>query len=186
MSNLTREQIKRSKALSLVLRHKPETIGITLDDKGWADVKELMQKWPSKFKQLQLTLAKLQETVEICPKQRFAFDESGNKIRCVQGHSVKVNPDLEAVQPPNQLFHGTATRFLDSIMKEGLVPKSRTLVHLSKDLEPATTVGSRHGKVAILIVDSAKMHSLGYEFYLAENGVWLTERVPVEFIKENS
>jgi len=176
MENKKLKQI--SKFLSLLLRHKPETIGLKLDENGWAEIDELIEK----SKNMTLTRALIESVVEQNDKQRFIIE--GNRIRVNQGHSISVDLELKAVTPPEVLYHGTATRFLDSIMQIGLTKQKRQHVHLSKEIETATRVGMRHGKVVILEVDAKRMHEEGYLFYLSENGVWLTDVVPKEFLKE--
>jgi len=176
---MNRDNIKKvSKFLSLLLRHKPETIGLKLDKNGWADIDELIEK----SKKIKLTRALIDEVVADNDKQRFIIE--GDKIRANQGHSIKVDMEFKAVTPPDTLFHGTATRFLESIMETGLSKQKRQHVHLSKNIETATAVGKRHGKVVILEVDAKNMSEEGYEFYLSENGVWLTDNVPVNYLKE--
>ena len=167
-----------SKFLSLVLRHKPEEIGLKLDSNGWADINELIEK----SEKVKLTKELINEVVSQNNKQRFII--KNDKIRANQGHSINIDLALEAVEPPDILYHGTTIRFLDSIIKEGLTKQSRQHVHLSEDIETATIVGKRHGKVAILEIDAKKMFEEGYEFYLSENGVWLTDRVSIKFLKE--
>jgi len=168
-----------SKFLSLLLRHKPETIGLKLDKNGWAEIDELIEK----SKNITLTRALIESVVEQDDKQRFIIE--GNRIRANQGHSIAIDLALNAVTPPEVLYHGTATRFLDSIMQTGLSKQKRQHVHLSKETETATRVGMRHGKVVILEVDSKRMHEEGYLFYLSENGVWLTDVVPKAFLSIN-
>jgi len=176
---MNKNSIKKiSKFLSLILRHKPETIGLKLDTHGWAEIDELM----AKSKNIQLTRALIDEVVAQNDKQRFIIE--GNKIRANQGHSIDVDLELKAVTPPDMLYHGTATRFLKSIIQTGLSKQKRQHVHLSKDIETAIMVGKRHGKVVILEVDTKRMLEEGYEFYLSENGVWLTDVVPVRYLKE--
>ena len=170
--------IKTSKFLSLILRHKPQTIGLKLDAHGWADIDEIIEK----SKETKLTREIIDEVVAQNNKQRFIIE--GNKIRANQGHSIDVNLEFKAVTPPEMLYHGTATRFLESIMQTGLNKQKRQHVHLSKEIETATAVGKRHGKVVILEVESKKKFEEGYEFYLSENGVWLTDVVPIQYIKE--
>jgi putative RNA 2'-phosphotransferase len=172
---------RTSKFLSLVLRHSPETIGLRLDNEGWAEVEELISSANAKGHDLSREL--LIEVVSSNDKQRFAFNDSGTKIRANQGHSISVDLKLSSQVPPPQLFHGTATRFEASIRKEGLRPRSRQYVHLSSSVEVATTVGTRHGKPLVLRIHAEQMHRDGIVFYLSENGVWLTESVPVEYIK---
>jgi putative RNA 2'-phosphotransferase len=169
-----------SKFLSLVLRHQPEAIGLSLDNAGWANVAELIQlannhKHP-------LTLELLQEVVITNDKKRFAFSADGAKIRASQGHSVAVDLELPVVIPPEFLYHGTATRFLESIKQQGLLPGSRQHVHLSADRTTAIKVGQRHGKPIVLVVAAQQMHESGCKFYHSDNGVWLVGAVPVQFI----
>jgi putative RNA 2'-phosphotransferase len=169
------ELVSRSKFLSLVLRHKPEEIGLVLDEHGWANVQELLSK-------TKMTFVELQEIVDTNDKKRFAFNEDKTKIRASQGHSIDIELDLNPVTPPDVLYHGTATRFWDSISQTGLEKRSRQHVHLSSTEETAYKVGIRHGKPLILVIDSKSMHQKGYVFYLSANGVWLTDHVPREFI----
>src|SRR6185503_11071663 len=118
--------------------------------------------------------AELEEVVATNEKKRFAFSDDGGRIRASQGHSVEVSLGYTPQSPPSQLFHGTATRFLESIRREGLHKGERHDVHLSADANTATRVGQRHGKPAVLIVQAGEMHARGHEFFLSENGVWLT------------
>lgn len=170
-----------SKFLSLVLRHSPETIGLRLDNEGWADIEELISSANAKDRHLSREL--LIEIVSSSDKQRFAISDDGTKIRANQGHSLAVDLKLEPRVPPSQLFHGTATRFEASIRKDGLLRGSRQYVHLSSSIEVATTVGARHGKPMVLSVLAEQMHQDSMAFYLSQNGVWLTESVPVKYIK---
>ena len=169
-----------SKFLSLVLRHDPALIGIAMDSEGWVSVSELIEK--SNAHQKHLTEALLIEIVETNDKQRFAFNEDKTKIRANQGHSVAVDLQFNAVQPLEFLYHGTVDKFIDSIKAAGLQKMSRTHVHLSKDLETATKVAARRGKPLILTIRAAQMYQDGYNFYLSENEVWLTDSVPVKYI----
>lgn len=171
-----------SKFLSLVLRHKPEIIGISLDKNGWADVKELIEKSNSK-KNIGLTLSILEYVVENNNKKRFIFNEDKTKIRANQGHSIEVELNLKEVMPPVILYHGTSDRFKDSILRTGLDKRNRNHVHLSADMETAQKVGTRHGgKLIIFKVDCKQMIADGYKFYLSENKVWLTDQVPVKYL----
>ena len=174
---------KTSIFISLILRHKPETIGISLDEHGWADVDELI-KGINKTDDYHIDMGILEEIVRTDNKQRYSFNEDKTKIRANQGHSVNVDVELKEAEPPEQLFHGTGEKYVASIKKEGLIPKSRLYVHLSKDKETAEKVGARHGKPHIFFVHSGKMFRAGYKFYLSENGVWLTKSVPPEFLGE--
>ncbi|MBG1265114.1 RNA 2'-phosphotransferase [Nostoc sp. WHI] len=169
-----------SKFLSLVLRHQPEAIGLTLDDAGWANVAELIKL--SNNHNRALTLALLQEVVANNDKKRFAFSSDGSKIRASQGHSVAVELELPVTKPPEVLYHGTATRFVESIKQQGLLPGSRQHVHLSADHATAVKVGQRHGKPFVLEVAAKQMQEAGHKFYHSENAVWLVVAVPVQFI----
>jgi putative RNA 2'-phosphotransferase len=168
---------KISKYLSYILRHNPTSVGLYLDAHGWANIDELIKK----TKDFRLSKTLLLEVVRDNNKQRFIIEE--NKIRANQGHSIKIDLDLKELQPPNILYHGTATRFLENIMLEGLNKQARHHVHLSLELETAKNVGQRHGKVVILEVDSQKMYEEGFSFYCSQNAVWLTEFVPIKFLK---
>lgn len=169
-----------SKFLSLVLRHKPEAIGITLEEGGWVQVDELLAGMARKGRAIDFQ--QLAEIVETNNKRRFAFDETRTKIRAVQGHSQEVALGYTPVEPPPQLFHGTVERFLSSIREKGLLRGQRQHVHLSRDMETAQIVGKRRGNPVVLSVDAHAMHRDGHEFYLAENGVWLTDHVPALYI----
>jgi len=177
------EKMKISKFLSLVLRHNPTAANITLDVHGWADVNELLEGM-NRENRTSVTLDDLKDVVASNDKQRFMFNEDCTKIRANQGHSVKVDVELKEVQPPEYLYHGTVERFIGSIKTDGLRPQSRLHVHLSSDEETAVKVGIRRGKPVILTVNAGKMSADGYIFYLSENGVWLTEHVPTEYLHE--
>jgi putative RNA 2'-phosphotransferase len=169
-----------SKFLSLVLRHSPETIGITMDKNGWVSVEELIKKASNAGRIF--TKEILQEVVEDNDKQRFSFNADGSKIRANQGHSVSIDLQLTPVEPPIVLYHGTVAKFMEAIRAEGLQKMSRRHLHLSKDKETANTVASRRGKPVILTVQSGEMYKDGHQFYLSDNGVWLCDKVPVEYI----
>ncbi len=180
---MTEENKKRiGKFLSYVLRHEPDKIGIELDENGWANVQELIEK--CKKHRCHFSMNDLIEIVETNDKKRYSFNEKRNKIRANQGHSIDIDLGLSPVEPPEFLYHGTATRFLNSIMEEGIVKGSRQHVHLSKDKQTAEKVGSRHGKVAILTILSGKMHEDGILFYQSDNGVWLTDYIDVKYISQ--
>lgn len=168
-----------SKFLSYVLRHAPESIGLKLDGQGWADVSDLLEK--ANAAGTPLDGVTLRQIVAESDKKRFTLSDDGLRIRAAQGHSVTVDLDKSPSEPPPQLFHGTATRFLDAIMREGLLPGSRQQVHLSADDVTAKAVGQRHGRPAILSVDAAEMFAAGHQFYQANNGVWLIEVVPAAY-----
>lgn len=171
---------ENSKFLSLVLRHQPEVIGITLSQDGWADIDELIEK--SRRKNVVLTHDSIMEIVTTSDKQRFKVSEDGGRIRANQGHSVSVDVGLSEQVPPETLFHGTADRFIVSIREEGLRPGSRQHVHLSVDQATAMKVGARHGKPIVLIIRSGVMHRDGSRFFRSENGVWLVQHVPVKYL----
>ena len=167
--------------LSLVLRHKPETIDIALDDAGWADVGELIAACSKHGRAL--TREQLDAIVAGDDKQRFAFSQDGRRIRASQGHSIDIDLGYEPQEPPPVLYHGTAARFLESIRRGGLEPRERHHVHLSLERQTAVSVGSRHGTPVVLRIDAKRMHADGHEFLVSANGVWLTERVPAEYIE---
>lgn len=174
---------KTSKFISLILRHKPDVIGISLDKYGWANVGDVIAGISQKGYKIDMGL--LEKIVCTDSKQRYSFNENKTMIRANQGHSIKVNLELEEVKPPEVLYHGTADRFLDSIFTKGLIKGNRQYVHLSSDEKTSYTVGKRHGKSVILEIMSGDMYRRGYKFYISDNGVWLTDEVPVEFIRGN-
>lgn len=184
MSHTAKTLERTSKLLSLVLRHQPEAIGLTLDDGGWVDVDRLIDQAVAHDKPLDREL--LEEIVATSDKKRFAFSPDGQRIRANQGHSIHVELGLSPQTPPATLFHGTATRFLTSIEAQGLVPGSRQHVHLSVDFETAERVGARHGKPLVLPIQAEAMYRDGHVFFLSENGVWLTDAVPVRYIELTS
>ena len=170
-----------SKFLSYILRHQPESIGITLDSDGWVEIDLLLAQ--AQKHGHSISRQELQETVDNNSKKRFTVSEDGRRIRAAQGHSTaQVSMNLAPQTPPDVLYHGTATRFLDSIMRQGLQAGSRHHVHLSADRETAVKVGQRHGKPVVLRVDAAAMHKAGLAFYLSDNQVWLTEIVPPQYL----
>lgn len=173
-----------SKFLSFVLRHKPDAIGLKLDPQGWTSIDELIAK--SNASGAKFSSADLLHVVETSDKKRFSISSDGQRIRAAQGHSVSVELGLLAQQPPDILYHGTSTQVVDSILTEGLKPQSRQQVHLSADEATAYRVGQRHGKPAILKVEAIRMHAKGFKFFFADNGVWLTDQVPPEFLKASS
>ena len=171
---------KVSRFISLILRHKPEEAGITLDKHGWANVNELIEGVSKKYP---ITMDILEEIVRTDDKQRYSFNEDKTLIRANQGHSIKVDVELEEVEPPEFLYHGTAPKYRESIEEIGLIPKSRLYVHLSTDIVTAYTVGERHGEMPIVYrVRSGAMYRTGYKFYKSINGVWLTDKVPAEYL----
>lgn len=172
-----------SKFLSFVLRHKPEAIGLHLDSEGWAEIDDLISC--ASKDGVQLNPLQIIAIVDSSEKKRFALSADNSRIRAVQGHSsTQVDINYEAKLPPEFLYHGTATRFLDSIHEQGLVAGSRQYVHLSANEATAVDVGQRHGKPVVLKVAALTMHDKGFVFHQADNGVWLTKAVPKEFLKE--
>lgn len=169
-----------SKFISLILRHKPEVIGISLDEHGWADVEELILGI-SKTREFNRQM--LEEIVSTDQKQPYSFNEDKTLIRANQGHSIPVDVEMDVLPPPEILWHGTGEKYTASIEKMGLIPKSRLYVHLSEQQEIAYQVGQRHGNVAIYKVLAGKMQQDDYIFYRSKNGVWLTKEVPVRYLE---
>lgn len=170
-----------SKYLSMILRHKPEIIGITIDRHGWADVDELI-KGIEKNQEFNREI--LEEIVRTDEKQRYSFNEEGTKIRANQGHSITVDLELQIKEPPEILWHGTAEKYIASIERMGLRAGDRMYVHLSSDEQTAQKVGKRHGCPVIYKVKSGEMYRKGFRFYQSVNGVWLTIMVPVEYLQK--
>jgi putative RNA 2'-phosphotransferase len=177
---MTPRDVRISKLLSLVLRHDPGRLQLDLDSAGWVDVDRLLRACADHGQPLDR--ADLERVVVTNSKQRFSFSACGQRIRANQGHSVEVDLGLAAIEPPRELFHGTASRFLDSIREQGLLKRARQHVHLSADAETAAQVGGRHGKPVVLVVAAGSMHGAGHGFWLSANGVWLADHVPVGFI----
>jgi len=169
-----------SKMLSLVLRHAPERIGITLDQNGWTEIKKLISK--AKKAGYKLSLEELLETVKTNDKQRFTISENGQKIRAAQGHSVDIDLALQPIKLPEILFHGTASANLNSIFEQGIYSAKRQYVHLSSNEKTALTVGSRHGKAIVLKINTRQMFKEGFKFFKADNGVWLTNHILSKYI----
>lgn len=180
MSLSKERHTKISKSLSYWLRHKPEDIGIVLDNDGWTDVSVLIEK--AKVK-VYFDFNELKEVVKNCDKQRFSLSEDFTRIKANQGHTTDVDIKFKKTVPPVVLYHGTVKEFLDSIKKKGLIPGKRHHVHLSKDKETAEKVGSRRGKPIILEVDCKKMLEDGCEFFISDNGVYLVDIVEPKYIK---
>ena len=173
---------KISKYLSLILRHKPEEIGITLDKYGYAKTSEVIKGIKRKYPQFNQDM--LREIVETDEKQRYKFKDYENLIRANQGHSIPVDLELEEMEPPKILYHGTSDKYKEAINKEGLIAKSRQYVHLSNNTFTAHKVGLRHGgKTIIYIIAANAMYKNGFKFYVSENGVWLTDHVPSVYIR---
>lgn len=177
MNNL----IRTSRYLSLILRHRPETIGITLDEHGWADVEELITK-VSRTHLLDREL--LDKIVAEDDKQRYSYNEDGTKIRANQGHSIPVDVELEEMTPPEFLWHGTGEKYVKSIDSQGLLSKSRLYVHLSSDHETAKKVGARHGRPVVYRVAAGRLKRDGGIFYRSVNGVWLIKAVPAVYLEK--
>lgn len=178
------DPVQLSKFLSFVLRHKPDAIDLALNPQGWASIDDLIKK--SNAAGTRFGREDLLHVVETSDKKRFSLSDDGLRIRAAQGHSVTVELGLSPREPPSVLYHGTATRFVESILSEGLKPQDRQHVHLSVDEATARRVGQRHGKPVILKIEALRMHAKGFKFFLADNGVWLTDQVPPEFLASSS
>lgn len=178
--NRPKSQVSTSKFLSLVLRHQPGLVGLSLDEAGWTSVDDLLARCAAHGRAL--SRQELQQIVSTNDKQRFAFSEDGTRIRANQGHSVEVDLGLAPLAPPAVLLHGTTSRLLPAILKEGLTKRARHHVHLSESSATATAVGARRGDAVLLKVDAARMHADGHLFYRSANGVWLTEAVPAGYL----
>ncbi|KJH69868.1 RNA 2'-phosphotransferase [Aliterella atlantica] len=176
--------VKISRYLSKHLRHQPDRLGITLLPGGWVAVEELLAA--CKKNAFPISWTQLEEVVAKNDKQRFSFDSTGTLIRANQGHSVEVDLQLEPVIPPDVLYHGTGASAIAAIMQTGLCKMSRHHVHLSQDTAIARNVGARHGKPVVLAVNAAAMHQASYTFYCSDNGVWLVDSVPPEYIELQS
>ena len=166
-----------SKFLSLILRHKPQLVGLELDEHGWAHVDELCRV-------TKIDRATLEQIVASDDKRRYSFSADGQLIRANQGHSIPVDVEPTELEPPEILFHGTGEKSVASIKIQGLLKMSRLYVHLSADKETARKVGERHGAPKIFVVESSRMFGDGYKFFRSVNGVWLTEHVPAKYLKE--
>lgn len=176
-----RRLIKVSKYLSKHLRHTPEALGLTLEPGGWVAVDELLDA--CNRRNFRITRQELEEVVARNNKQRFSFDPTGARIRANQGHSVKIDLQLEPLEPPPVLYHGTGSQNVEAIERDGLKRMSRHHVHLSGDISTALNVGSRHGKPVVFEIDARAMRQAGHVFYRSANGVWLVEHVPPEYLK---
>lgn len=174
---------KTSRFIAFILRHKPESIGITLDEHGWARVSELID---GISKTHPISFEMLEEIVATDDKGRYSFNEDKTLIRANQGHSVQVDVGLKKISPPSVLYHGTGEKYKSSIEEIGLIPKTRLYVHLSSDYDTAVKVGSRHGSPVVYTVDTESMLKDGYTFYVSENGVFLVDAVPSKYIKRMS
>ncbi|MCG7541929.1 RNA 2'-phosphotransferase [Pseudoalteromonas sp. CO348] len=180
---MTSNQLNKvSKFLSFVLRHKPDAIGLELDQYGWANINELISKAYTSNGLSNLSFDLIQQVVETNEKKRFIISDDNLRIRANQGHSVDVDLQLRQMEPPEFLYHGSATRFLDNILAQGLIPQERLYVHLSSNIDTAKAAGQRYGKPIILKIKARAMYESGFKFYLSENEVWLTKQVPAELI----
>lgn len=172
-----KDYTRRSKFISLILRHKPEVIGISLDKHGWADVNKLLEG-------VKISFEDLEHIVNIDSKQRYSFNEDKTKIRANQGHSIAVDVELEEKVPNSTLYHGTHEDIVNLILTEGIKKGSRQYVHLSSNIDTAKKVGARRGKPVVLVIDANLMYEDGYKFFLSKNGVWLTDYVPNKYISQ--
>lgn len=184
---MKQELVRISKFMSLVLRHEPEKIGLNMDSEGWVSVEELINKInghsSSKLKGTEkITKDIIDEVVDTNEKKRFAYNSDGTKIRASQGHSIDVDLKMSSVSPPEILFHGTASRFIHFIKKDGIKKMNRQHVHLSSTKSTAISVGSRHGDSCVIVVKSGDMKRDGFVFFMSENGVWLTDNVPSKYL----
>jgi putative RNA 2'-phosphotransferase len=172
-----------SKFLCLVLRHQPETIDIQLDQNGWTDVDTLLEK--SNSYGVKLDNETLKHIVKTNSKKRFAFNETLDKIRASQGHSIEIELGYTSQKPPENLYHVTGEKSVQSIRDTGLKKQNRQQVHLSADIETALKVGQRHGKPFVFKVLAEQMFNDKFEFFISDNGVWLTDNVPTKYLKQN-
>jgi len=175
-----KREIKISKFLSYVLRHKPQSIGLSIEENGWASVAEILQNSKIRF-----SFDELKYVVDNNDKKRFSFNDDLTLIKANQGHSVNVALAFQEITPPDILYHGTAEQFLSSIQEKGLLKRKRHHVHLSKDIPTASKVGKRHGQLVILSIDTKKMYEDGYTFYLSDNDVYLVDWVPSDYLSES-
>ena len=171
---------KISKYFSFILRHKPESIGLNLDSEGWANITELIDK----TNDFELTKDIIDIVVETNDKQRFKLNSNKEKIKANQGHSISINLNLEAIEPPSFLFHGTAERFIESINFSGLKKQNRHHVHLTESISVAKSVGCRYGQLVLLKVNTKNMYDEGFSFFRTTNNVWLVEEVPSKYINK--
>ena len=174
-----------SKFISMILRHKPEVIGITLDEHGWADVNELIKGINDTGEEVEFSKDTLETIVKTDKKQRYSFSQDKTLIRANQGHSIPVDVELEKKEPPKVLYHGTGVKSVKAIQEQGLLPMERLYVHLSTDVETATNVGKRHDTPVIFKVNAEQMQKDGYDFFQSVNGVWLTKEVPTKYLELN-
>ena len=182
-TNSKKQLESTSRFISLILRHKPEVIGIALDEHGWADVQDMITGINDSGKHT-IDMEMLEEIVRTDEKERYSFNEDRTLIRANQGHSIPVDVELKEKTPPEILWHGTGEKYVSSIEKQGLIPKSRLYVHLSSDVDTAQNVGKRHGNPVIYEIDCRKMAEDGYRFFLSANHVWLTKEVPARYLRK--
>ena len=168
------------KFICLILRHKPNSIGISLDENGWANTQEQLNGVNTAGNKIRME--QLIHIVDTDNKHRFSFNSDKSKIRANQGHSIPVNLGLLELVPPTILYHGTSEKFIESIKQNGIQKRSRQYVHLSSNIETAVAVGKRHGNPIVLKINTEQMFLDGYKFYLSENGVWLTDNVPYQYV----
>lgn len=179
MINIERH-IKKSKFLSWALRHGPQKIGLCLDNEGWADISGLIDC--AERNGVRLDRTTIHEIVESDEKGRYEISADLRRIRATYGHSQTVELNLKPEEPPEMLYHGTATKYIDSIMKHGINPQKRQYVHLSVEPDKALVVGGRHGRALLLQINSKLMHDNGLEFFEASQGIWFTREVPARYI----
>lgn len=172
-----------SKFISMILRHKPQVIGITLDEHGWADVDELIKGINETGEEVKFSKDTLEIIVKTDKKQRYSFSQDKTLIRANQGHSIPVDVELEKKEPPKVLYHGTGVKSVKAIQEQGLLPMERLYIHLSIDVKTATNVGKRHGTPVIFQVNAEQMQKDGYDFFQSVNGVWLTKEVPAKYLE---
>lgn len=177
----SKKDVDLGRFISLILRHQPEAIGISLDENGWANTDELIAGINEKGESI--TKEDLDRIVRENNKKRYIFNEDKTKIRANQGHSIEVDIGLEPVIPPAFLYHGTGEKSVSNIMAVGIEKRSRQYVHLSSDLDTAVRVGARHGSPVVFTVKAGEMYEKGWIFYRSENGVWLCEYIPKEFVE---
>jgi putative RNA 2'-phosphotransferase len=172
-----------SKFLCLILRHKPQEIGISLDEHGWANIDELIKGFNKRDKDINLDI--LLEIVSTDNKNRYSITDDNKFIRANQGHSIQVDVELKEITPPDTLYHGTAIRTIDAIKEKGILSMSRLYVHLTDNIDTAITTGKRHGESAIILIASKEMHQDGYKFYKSLNNVYLTKFIPTKYLIMN-
>lgn len=174
--------VKMGKYLSLILRHKPELINLKIDEHGWVEVDQLLKGINDSGRYISKEM--LDIIVNTNNKKRYQYNDDQTKIRANQGHSIKVDVELQEKVPPDILYHGTAQKYLDKIKKSGIRKMNRLYVHLSKDIQTAINVGKRHGQPIVLVIDTKKMLRDGYKFYYSYNGVWLCDDIAYSYVEE--